>query len=749
VTGQVQGVGFRPFVYRLATELGLAGFVTNNSAGAIVEIEGPASSCKLFEKFIVSKAPPLARIGRIEREELSVQGARGFRIDVSRREGSPTAEITIDTAVCEQCLAEMFDPANRRYRYPFINCTNCGPRYTIVTSIPYDRPNTTMARFAMCELCRAEYEDPASRRFHAQPIACSVCGPKLTLLDEKGRPIECDDEIAATAGLLREGKIVAIKGLGGFHLAVRARDDGAVRRLRQRKHRDHKPFAMMVKDLASGRAIAELDDSTSALLEDISRPIVLAPKRAGVAIAESVAPGLDTFGLMLPYTPVHYLLFAEGLDELVMTSGNISEEPLVKDNDEALQRLSGLADAFLVHDRDIERRVDDSVVQARAGGQMMVRRARGFVPRSIDIGQESPRAVLAVGGDLKNTVCLVKGRRALLSEHLGDLADARTYRGFTQTIEHLKALFDVEPEVVAADMHPSYYSSQEARQCRDVEQVQVQHHHGHAVACMTEHGLDGKVVGLCCDGTGYGLDGAVWGCEILVCDRADFARAGHLRYYGLPGGDAAAKETLRPAMSLLYETFGAEAFASPLARRLCRDDRKRQTIGQMLERKLNCPASSSLGRLFDAVSGLAGLGEVNHFEAQAAMTLEAAAADEVVDAYPYMLADENGCWVLDVRPMIAAIVEQIERREDPAVVSARFHNTVAAMLSEAAGRIAEANGLKKVVLSGGCFANRRLSYAVREGLEEAGLTVYEHRQLPCNDGGLSVGQAVVAVNRIT
>jgi len=747
VGGQVQGVGFRPFVYRLACQLGLGGFVANDSHGAQIEIEGPADALETFTVRLREQLPPLARITRLRQRTITPRNQQDFQIHPSRRDGAQDAAITPDAAVCADCLRELFDPNDRRYRYPFINCTNCGPRYSIILSIPYDRPNTTMAKFRMCPACQAEYDDPANRRFHAQPNACPACGPRIWLTDAEGREQD-GDPIRRAAALLRAGRIVAVKGIGGFHLACRADIDEPVRRLRSRKQRESKPLAMMVPDMEAARALAVLNAADEALLTGAVRPIVLAPKRATAAISELVAPGTPCFGLMLPYAPVHYLLFAEGLGPLVMTSGNPSDEPLTSDNNEALERLGRIADAFLLHNRDIERPVDDSVVFTFAQRTVSIRRARGYVPQAIVTSHCAAEPILAVGGELKCTVCLLDRREAVLSEHIGDLKKPVTYRHFLGTIERLQQILRRQPAVIAHDLHPHYLSTQYATQ-QPLRRVAVQHHHAHIVSCLADACEDGPVIGLACDGTGYGPDGAIWGCELLVCDACDFERLGHLDYYALPGGDAAAHETWRPALSLLLATFGRDwPEAAENAFRTIDPD-KREFVSRMIEHGVHAPATSSLGRLFDAVAFLLGLCQQNRHEAQAAMALEAAATAGPFEPYPYRLPTRDGRIRFDVRPMMAAILDDLAKGTPTPTVAGRFHETIAALLAQAAVLAAEQTGLRIVALSGGCFVNRHLLRGCTERLARAGLGVLTHHRVPAGDGGLSLGQAVVAAARST
>ena len=757
IQGRVQGVGFRPFVYRLAVRLGLEGFVLNDASGATIEVQGPARAVGEFRRCLEAQQPPLSLIEQCSEQELRPLAKEdGFVIRASIGGEIADAQVTVDTAVCDDCLREMNDPADQRYRYPFINCTNCGPRYSIVAGIPYDRANTTMADFPLCDLCAAQYADPADRRFHAQPVACRRCGPSVALVDTHGKRVACDDPIVEAAGMLRAGRIVAIKGLGGFQLACRADDEHAVGRLRQRKRRDAKPFAVMVADIAAAEALCEVDREASPLLTGPIRPIVLLPVRAGAPVAASVAGGLGTLGVMLPYTPLHHLLFANGLPAMVMTSGNYSDEPLVKDNDSSVAHLGRIADAILLHNRRIQRPLDDSVVQSAGGKLMVLRRARGYAPQPIRLAgsARTDTPILAVGADLKNTVCLLQGDRAVLSEHIGDLSDGRAYRHFIGTIDHLESLFELRPAVIAADMHPQYLSTQYAlRRHRGLLSgrpalpiVRVQHHHAHIASCLAEWGRSGPAIGIACDGTGYGDDGAVWGCEILQADLREYRRLGHLRYLPLAGGDAAARETFRPALAALRDAFG-DGFLSVARKHLPSVAPEiLEAVASVLEAGINCPPASSLGRWFDAVAALCGLADSNRFEGQAPMLLEAAAAADFADAYEFEITSSQP-FVIDPRAMVGGIVADLEAGAGATAVAGRFHNTVIAFLSAAARRAREATGANLVALSGGCFANRRLSAGLAATLEAGGFEVLRHRMVPCNDGGVALGQAVIAAAR--
>ncbi|MBN1444475.1 MAG: carbamoyltransferase HypF, partial [Planctomycetes bacterium] len=796
ISGRVQGVGFRPFLFRLASALELKGCIGNDSRGAFAEIEGPERDLDAFSARLRSEAPPLARVRKVDVCELPPLGETGLRIAGSALGDRQDAEISPDVATCDACLRELWDPADRRHRYPFINCTNCGPRYSIIRAVPYDRPRTTMAAFAMCPRCQAEYADPRDRRFHAQPDACAECGPRLWMADASGAPLG-GDPIEGCARRLQGGAIAAIKGLGGFHLACRADRDDVVARLRERKAREAKPLALMVGSIEEARSLAHVDARAEAALLDPRRPIVLIPRRAEALVSRHVAPAGDCLGLMLPYTPVHALLFAEGLGPLVMTSGNPSEEPLSHRNDEAIRRLGSIADIFLLHDRDIERPIDDSVVilrsvdaddaggagadatdsadgandagdaedadgasyaagaTARGGAELgggafiPLRRARGFVPAPLDLEPAAPVPLLAVGGDLKSAVCLAEGSRAVLSEHLGDLENPAAYRHFAAAVDRLAQLLVIEPRAVACDLHPAYLSRRYALS-RGLPSIEVQHHHAHVVSCLADNGERGRVVGISCDGTGYGTDGAVWGGEILVADEIEFRRAAHLRYLPLLGGDAAARETWRPAAALLHAAFGESWTEAAAASRSAIEGDALRVASARLSAGGSLPATSSLGRLFDAAAFILGLAERNRYEAEAAMALEAAARGaESAEPLDYLLAEQSGGLLeMDTRPLARSLLDRVRQREDPARLALAFHLAVIDMLSEAAIRIAESERLDRAALSGGCFANRILLEGVRARLEAAGLRVLIHQSVPPGDGGLALGQAACAAARL-
>ncbi len=760
ITGRVQGVGFRPAVYRLAVQLQLTGLVYNDTRGVTIELQGEESKITEFVKRLNgTDAPPLAQIESFVTFDLpTVAEEQEFTISPSDTGGTPASRVTADIATCADCLRELFDEKDFRYRYPFINCTNCGPRYSIIKTIPYDRPNTTMSVFKMCEQCGSQYKDVADRRFHAQPVACPKCGPKVWLTDNKGRTIATgtDNVIAETARLLREGKIAAIKGVGGFHLAVDAFNNTAVSRLRERKLREHKPFAMMADSIETIKQHAAVSEQAEKLLKSPEAPILLLPKKADSttlgtgdsAIAASVAEGVNTFGFMLCYTPLHHLLFAEGIEVLVMTSGNISDEPLIRENDKAIERLGGVADVFLMHDREIHRQVDDSIVHLINDKAVLLRRSRGYIPTPVLMRQTSPQEIFAAGADLKNTFCFVKENQLICSEHIGDLEDTEVYHHYINSIEHLRGLFETRPKVVACDLHPSYLSSQYARSMADVELVEIQHHWAHIASVIAEYGVDGPVIGLACDGTGYGTDGAIWGCECLIATLDDFERFGHLDYYPLAGADAATKEPIRPLLSLLMQAYDKQFDLGKLGRLLERiepDHTKQNIICEQIRKGINTMQTSSLGRVFDAVAAMVGLGNYNHFEAQLPMALESVADPNCDQQYDFEISERT---ILDLRPMIKQVVADVSKDKDKTVISAKFHNTLAAGLLEMAKSARQAKGLDTVALSGGVFCNRYLTNRLIRLLKEDGFSVLFNCDFPANDGGISIGQAAIAARRI-
>lgn len=750
----MQGVGFRPAVHRLAARLGLTGLVRNDSQGVVIEIQGPAEKVAQFmARLNGPDRPSLALISSFDQRQVeTVPGEDRFVIVASRTAGSPTSHVTPDMATCRQCLSEMRDPSDLRYRYPFINCTECGPRYTIVRQIPYDRSNTTMSAFGMCQWCADQYRDVQDRRFHAEPVACPVCGPRVWLADPKGHMVEPDTQeaIAGAARMLRDGAIVAIKGIGGFHLAVDAFNGDAVRRLRSRKRRDSKPFAMMAGSVDEVRRHAEVDECSEAVLTGPESPIVLVPKSQRSCIAEPVAHGTSTFGFMLCYTPLHHLLFEQGPSVLVATSGNISDEPLIRDNDAAVERLGSVADAFLMHDRQVYRQVDDSVVHLVDGQPALLRRARGYVPSPILMNDPCGLDVLAVGPDLKNTFCLVKGRQLICSEHIGDLDQADVFQHYVRSISHLAGLFDVRPAAIACDLHPGYMSTQYARSLAgdSLRIIEVQHHWAHVAAVLAECQVDGPVIGLVADGTGYGTDGAIWGCECLIASLDRFDRFGHLEYYPLAGGDRAAKEPIRPLLALLSQAFGDRFELGRfqwLLSRIEPDLARQQTVIRQLDKAVNTVDTSSLGRVFDAVAAMVGLGRYNEFDAQLPIALEAVAAADVDDSYPFELRTSDGQPSrLDLRAAIRTLVSHVEQGVPAATLAARFHNTVVRGLIDMARLARDSTGLETVAVSGGVMCNRYLANRLIRGLKAAGFQVLSNRDVPANDGGISLGQAAIA-----
>jgi len=747
----VQGVGFRPAVHRLATELGLSGFVLNDTRGVTIELQGrPQRIDEFLNRLTSSDKPPLARIKSCEVLDIPVSEEDGaFAIRKSQADGAVLLEVSADVATCGDCLRELGDKEDFRYRYPFINCTNCGPRYSIIKTIPYDRPNTTMSSFEMCERCAAQYRDVADRRFHAQPVACPRCGPKIWLTDSAGKVLQTgsDEVITETVRLLRAGRIVAIKGIGGFHLACEALNDEVVLRLRRRKRRDHKPFAMMVRSVEEARKYALVDRAAEQALRSPQSPIVLLPKRHDAGIVPSVAQGVGTFGFMLCYAPLHHLLFAEGLDVLVMTSANLSDEPLICRNELALEKLGDVADAFLMHDREIYRQVDDSIVQFVAGEPVLLRRARGYVPTPILMPEPSPQEVLATGADLKNTFCLAKQNQLILSEHIGDLEDAEVYHHYVGSIRHLAGLFEVEPRVLACDLHPGYLSTQYAKSLPGVRVIQVQHHWAHIASVLAEHGLAGPVIGLECDGTGYGTDGAIWGCECMIASLMEFRRFGHLAYYLLPGGDKASKEPIRPLLSLLRQAYGDDFSLDRFAwllERIESDHSKTRPILEQIDKGINTVNTSSLGRVFDAVAVLLGLGNHNHFDAQLPMALESLAEPGIDDRYEFDLPHGVEPLQLDLRRTLKGVVEDLRSERTAAVISAKFHNTLAEALLAMAKAARENTRLEVAALSGGVFCNRFLADRLVMRLKQEGFAVLWNRDVPSNDGGIALGQAAIA-----
>jgi hydrogenase maturation protein HypF len=756
VTGTVQGVGFRPFVYRIAVELGLKGSVANDSRGVIIDVEGPATALDRFGERLVAELPPLADIESLTVEPVGEPlGASTFSIVDSRVEGAPAVAVSVDVATCADCTREMLDPTDRRFGYPFINCTNCGPRYTIITSIPYDRPSTTMAGFVLCDACRAEYTDPADRRFHAEPVACPVCGPQLSLLSPEGDLVaKSDDALDQTVALLAEGRILAVKGLGGYHLAVDATNADAVAELRRRKARDDKPFAVMVVDLKEARRVAHVSAEAEAEMSSPRRPIVLVPRRDDSSLvprplAGSIAPRLPELGLMLPYTPLHTLLLHRFGGPLVMTSGNLSDEPIAHDDTDALTRLGPMVDAMLTHDRPIHIRCDDSVVRARPAGKpvQMLRRSRGYAPAPIPLVAPTPHQILAVGAELKNTVTVAKGTNLIASHHIGDLEHLAAYRSFLQAVDHLCHLTGVVPEVVAHDLHPEYLSTKFAAEL-DLPAVGVQHHHAHIASCLAEHRRDDRVLGVAFDGTGMGTDGVIWGGEFLVADLDGYQRVGHLAAVALPGGVRAIREPWRMALA-----WARTALSREEAERYGRSvDERWPSILSIVERE-DTLRTTSAGRLFDGVAALLGIRPTVTYEAQAAIELEAAAAGEPLDTpvadgwEAAVIPGDDGCAVLDPSPLIGRVVAERDRGTAVPAVAAAFHTALGRAVASLARDLASAAAVATVALSGGVFQNARLTEIVERELTASGVGVLVHSRVPPNDGGVSIGQAAVAARR--
>lgn len=758
VSGIVQGVGFRPFVYHLAHTLDIKGYVLNTSEGVLIEVEGPDPVLARFLHRLTNEPPSLAHIEGVSVSELEPVGYGRFLIRDSMEKSGSITFVSPDVGTCDECWRECSDPHSRRYGYPFTNCTNCGPRYTIIQDVPYDRPMTTMAAFHMCAACQAEYEDPANRRFHAQPNACPACGPTLALV--RGAAVLPDDHLLFNAGrpnlaiirdvrrLLREGNIVAIKGLGGFHLACDAENDQAVQRLRTRKRRSDKPFALMARDLRAVERFCVVSEADRRALVSVRRPIVILPRRPVTPLSAAVAPGNKTLGVMLPYTPLHYLLFGDCPDSppafnaLVMTSGNISEEPIVISNGEAWRHLRSIADWFLFHNRDIYTRVDDSVVRSFRGKERALRRARGYTPHPIDLGTPL-REILACGAELKSTFCLTRDRYAFVSQHLGDLANYETLVFFQETLGRLRKLFGIAPEVVAHDLHPLYLSTRFALECDDREKIGVQHHHAHIASCMAENRLQGKVIGVAFDGTGYGADGQIWGGEFLVTDFAGFERRAHLRYVALPGGDTAIREPWRLALSYLWDTFGAQSDSLDLPLQQHIAPQRRALVQAMVTRGINTVQTSSCGRLFDAAAALLGVRQEITFEGQAAIELEMTALEGLGGSYPFEI-EPSEPWQIDMRPTIDRIVRELRQGGQPPSMAAKFHNTIAAVIVEVCRRLRECERLNRVCLSGGTFQNVLLLKRTVAGLRRYGFEVFLHAQVPPNDGGIALGQAAIA-----
>lgn len=765
IQGIVQGVGFRPFVYAQAHCRGLAGFVYNDCSGVTIEVEGQAEALDAFQRALREELPPLARVDTMTIETIPPCHENTFLITESKMGHARHALISSDSAVCDDCLRELFDPTNRRFSYPFINCTNCGPRFTIVQGIPYDRAKTSMRNFPLCPACRAEYENPLDRRFHAQPNACALCGPQAQFFLWQGEDAHrsLPEPIFQAACHLAQSALLAVKGLGGYHLVCNALDATAVRRLRQRKQRDARPFALMVPDLATAYQLCQVSEAEAELLTSRQRPIVLLARSSTCSVALDVAPSCNTLGLMLPYTPLHYLLLqafsstlAPGFPAvLVMTSGNLGAEPIVYRDKQAWEQLKPLADGMLTFNRDIHVRCDDSVMRAIHGGSQVLRRSRGYVPEPLELAFETPVPVLACGGHLKNVFCLSKGRQIFLSHHIGDLENLETLTSYSEGIEHFRQLFGIEPEAIAYDLHPEYLATRYAFDTNIPCKMGIQHHHAHIASVMAEHGLSGPVLGIAADGTGYGTDGAIWGCEVMLVSFSEFQRVAHLAYMTLPGGEQAIHQPWRMAAAYLQQAYG-EAFLDldfPFMQRL--DRAKWRTLAQMIAKGLNCPLTSSLGRLFDAVAALLGLpaalshAEGQFYEGQAAIALEQLASEVSGEdeSYPFSIDGQTPAQV-DVTPMVRAIVNDIQRGVSASRIARRFHSSVVTLFTQLCVDVRARTGLNVVALSGGVFQNRLLTEQLLDSLESNAFQAYINRRVPPNDAGLSFGQAAIAATRL-
>lgn len=746
VTGTVQGVGFRPFVHRHALALGLSGQVANDGGTVVVDVQGPVAAVRELERLVREEPPPLARVAAVSSERLpTATDQTGFRVAASGCQVVADVAVAPDVATCDACLAELRDPSDRRHGHPFIACTDCGPRYTMIRDVPYDRARTTMAAFELCDACRREYEDPGDRRFHAEPIACLDCGPELQLVDPAGEQLAAGrDALVGAVAVIADGGILAVKGLGGYHLAADATDAEAVERLRRRKARDEKPFAVMVADEHAAREVCDLDGDAVAALRSAARPIVLAPRRGRASVADAVAPGLSELGLLLPYTPLHHLLLDGVGRPLVMTSGNRSDEPIAHEDDDALDRLGPLADAVLRHDRRIHVRCDDSVVRSTRPGVQVLRRSRGMAPEPLELPVPASIPLLAVGAELKSTVAVAAGTHLVVGHHLGDLEHLAAYEAFEQAIDHLCHLTGIEPRLVAHDLHPEYLSTKWAADA-GLPAVAVQHHHAHVASCLVEHGRSTPVLAVAFDGLGLGPDGTLWGGELLVADLSGFERVGHLRSVPQPGGAAAVRQPWRMALAWLDAAVGADAAA-----RYGRAVDDRWEAVRHLATQPTTRTTSSAGRLFDAAAAILGIRATVSYEGQAAVELEAAAAgvpDDDATTYSVDLVVERGMVVLDPAPLLARLWCDADDGTSVAVSSAGFHAGLADAVVRASVQLAEAHGLDTVALTGGVFQNRRLSGLATRGLQRQGLAVLTHRRIPPNDGGICVGQAAVAAAR--
>jgi hydrogenase maturation protein HypF len=751
IEGIVQGVGFRPFIYNLAKTHNLKGYVLNNSRGVEIEAEGEGIDLKNFLDALPESLPPQAHIVSLREERLPPVNFTNFEIRESKTGEERTVLISPDLAVCDDCIRELFNPRDRRYRYPFINCTNCGPRYTIIDDIPYDRPHTSMKSFSMCKECQEEYDNPGNRRFHAQPNACWQCGPQLTIIDSSGKAIDAKDPIAEAVRLLTQGSICAVKGLGGYHLAVDATNDSAVARLRELKLREEKPFAIMVPNLDCVRTVARISPGDQNLLQSPQAPIVLLDKKEDSPLSPLVAPHNPCIGVMLPYTPLHHLLLRENFTALVMTSGNLKDEPIVIDNHQAYKRLSPYVDFFLNHDRDIYLRSDDSVVKpftvTDSREELITRRARGYVPQPIFLREETI-PLLALGGEMKNTICLTRGKTAFLSQHIGEMGYPETHQFFQKTINHMERILEIQPEAIACDLHPGYATTHFADTQKELPVCKVQHHHAHIVSCLAENQIKNEVIGVAFDGTGYGTDGSVWGGEFLLADYSSFKRVGHLVPLPLPGGEQAIKNPWRMTLSYLATFMGEfEDLKLDLVKK--KTDKEKEMVLKLIKSGFNSPLTSSMGRLFDAVSALLGICDQSTYEGQAAMELEMVMEKETRECYPLSYQNENDCLIICPEPLFREICSDLKTGKPAGYISGKFHNSIITMLVETCIRLRDAWKLSRVALSGGCFQNTYLLSRSIEMLAGEGFEVFYHQKVPPNDGGIALGQALIANERLT
>ncbi|HEX9916256.1 MAG TPA: carbamoyltransferase HypF [candidate division Zixibacteria bacterium] len=748
IKGIVQGVGFRPFVYNLAQKHRIRGYVLNDTRGVEVKAEGKKKDIDKFILQIRTSPPPQSQIEEVKLERISFEGYKSFVIRESRKKNIKTVLVSPDLSTCDDCLKELFDPGDRRFGYPFLNCTNCGPRLTIIQDIPYDRNKTTMSVFKMCPDCNREYNNPENRRFHAQPNACPICGPRLLLMDKKKNVIHTTNPISSAIQLLKKGYIVAMKGIGGYHLACDATNKNAVSTLRKRKYREDKPFAIMAGDIKIIQKFCHVNSLEKKLLQSVSRPILLLKKKKGDLIASDVAPLQKNWGVMLPYSPLHHLLLGKSNLILVMTSGNQSDEPISFQEDDVFEKLSGIADYFLIHNREIHRRCDDSVTRIWKDREMILRRARGYVPRPIKVDFKFKKHILAAGAQLKNTFCLAKDGFAFLSTHIGDLENFETLDFYTKEIERFKKLCSVKPEIVAYDLHPEYLSTKYALSSSNLKKIPVQHHYAHIASCMAENNISQKVFGVAFDGTGFGEDGAVWGGEFLLADFNGYKRVAHLKYVPMPGGEMAIKQPWRMALSYLYTCWGEDFLNLDLefTRKVSRA--KWETIKKMINQNINVFPTSSMGRLFDCVSVLVNWRDQTNYEGQPAIELEVLADDKTKTKYDFEVIEKEGIFIIPPEPTIKGVVKDLIRKEEKSRISAKFHNTIAWMINEVCLGLRKKYELNSVCLSGGVFQNIVLLDKTYKLLTKNGFKVYTHHKVPTNDGGISLGQVAVANHRI-